>query len=97
MPPAPSRRSTPRSTASAACQTPFSRGSLSPSCTCGCVWCVAPLAATLQPCNAHNAAGHAQVRLKAEGSDGKRVYKEMVTLFWADVDYRMRAMGVGIA
>jgi hypothetical protein len=55
------------------------------------------LAATLQPCNAHNAAGHAQVRLKAEGSDGKRVYKEMVTLFWADVDYRMRAMGVGIA
>ncbi|EGD73529.1 hypothetical protein PTSG_05233 [Salpingoeca rosetta] len=34
------------------------------------------------------------VRLKQEGGDGKRTYKALVELFWKDVEYRMRAMGV---
>eukprot|EP01147_Barroeca_monosierra_P002963 gene2963-5764_t len=34
------------------------------------------------------------VRLKQEGSDGKRMYKTLVELFWKDVEFRMRNMGV---
>ncbi|EDQ89140.1 uncharacterized protein MONBRDRAFT_32573 [Monosiga brevicollis MX1] len=34
------------------------------------------------------------VWLKQAGGDGPFVYKQMVTLFWEDVDHRMRIMGV---
>ena len=37
-----------------------------------------------------------QVRLKAEGSDGKYVYKQMIMFFWDDVDHRMKSLGVRV-
>ena len=34
------------------------------------------------------------VRFKADGSDGVVMYKQLVTLFWNDVEYRMKIAGV---
>jgi len=36
------------------------------------------------------------VRLKAEGADGRFMYKKLVEMMWFDVEERMKNLGVNI-